>query len=111
MTMKAWTALQSIALQAKQAQGALAEGNFELVNGLLQDIVDVVATAQNAIADPDLTTWTTTAVGGSRTPMRPIEATLSRARCPRCGFVVVAASPKMCDALCRAHDAEYHPRP
>ena len=38
----------------------------------------------------------------------PIIATLSRAKCPRCGVVVVAASPAACDALCRAHDAEVH---
>ena len=34
--------------------------------------------------------------------------TLSRAKCPRCGFVVVAASPEMKDTLCVAHDREAH---
>jgi uncharacterized OB-fold protein len=37
--------------------------------------------------------------------------TLSRAKCPRCGFVVVAASPAMKDELCRAHDREVHQLP
>jgi len=34
--------------------------------------------------------------------------TLARATCPRCGIVVVAASPAARDVLCRAHDAEVH---
>ena len=36
---------------------------------------------------------------------------LSRATCPRCGFIVVAASGKMKDELCRAHDWEIHQLP
>jgi len=34
--------------------------------------------------------------------------TLARAKCPRCGLVVVAASPATRDQLARAHDAEVH---
>jgi hypothetical protein len=37
--------------------------------------------------------------------------TLARAKCPRCGFVVVAASTTERDALCRAHDWEAHQDP
>lgn len=38
----------------------------------------------------------------------PVDVTLARAKCPRCGFVVVAASLTAKAALCRAHDAEAH---
>lgn len=38
----------------------------------------------------------------------PIGPTLLRAKCPRCGLVVAAASPAARTALCRAHDREAH---
>jgi len=38
----------------------------------------------------------------------PVDVTLARAKCPRCGHVVVAASPVFKDSLCRAHDLEVH---
>jgi hypothetical protein len=34
--------------------------------------------------------------------------TLARAKCPRCGWVISAASPEFRDQLARAHDAEVH---
>jgi uncharacterized protein (UPF0212 family) len=40
--------------------------------------------------------------------IRPVDVTLARAKCPRCGFVVVAASVAARKALCIAHDAEVH---
>ena len=40
--------------------------------------------------------------------VRPVDVTLARAKCPRCGIVIVAASPIERDKLARAHDEEVH---
>lgn len=40
--------------------------------------------------------------------VRPVLVALSRAKCPRCGHVVVAASPRFRDYLTAAHDREVH---
>ena len=45
--------LQSIAIQAVQAQRAIEEGNFDAVNDLLGDIEDDIAKARDAVADAD----------------------------------------------------------